>query len=97
MSLESLKEKYPLTYSKPMSCGYWCPEEWEPIIENLSEKIEKHLEQNPELQNGFSVDQVKEKFGGFRYYITGGDETIEEYITHAELEIVSLRNNNCMK
>lgn len=45
------------------NAGYWCPEEWEPFIVELDEKLAK-------IDPDYKVDQVKEKFGGLRYYIS---------------------------
>lgn len=90
---EAYREKYPLTYAKRIRCGFFCPDEWTPAIEDLSEKIESHLKENPNLVEGFSVDQVKEKFGGLRFYVSGSDETIDNLIIEAEREVARIEKD----
>lgn len=44
-----------------------CPKQWYPIIVECHRKL---LELDPH----YTVDQVKEKFGGLRYYFSMSDE-----------------------
>lgn len=81
-------KKYPLTYGLGVSCGFWSPIEWDAIISRLSERIERYLEENPIPE--FRVDQVKEKFGGLRFYVNVSNEVIDQYILEAEREVESL-------
>ena len=83
-----LTEKYPLVYSKGIRCGAYFPEEWLQIIEELSQKISQELMINP--SEDFSVDQIKEKFGGLRYYVSGGSDLIEGFISEAENKVFEL-------
>lgn len=90
--LQHLTEKYPNVYSKGIRCGAYFPDEWLPIIEKLSEKISNEL-----IGSGieeFSVDQIKEKFGGLRYYVSGSNETIDQFIVEAENKVYELENKN---
>ncbi len=57
---------------------------WYNLLDKLSKKISEHLKKNP--IEGFYVQQVKEKFGGLRYYTSSYDEVIEKMITEAEHE-----------
>ena len=55
---------------------------WFPIVEELSEKIHEYT-----IANGLEpivIQQIKEKFGGFRFYYMGGDENIDLMVREAE-------------
>lgn len=52
---------------------------WNSIIWRLTEAIEK---EKPHKE--FEITQIKEKFGGLRYYITSGSEKIFKLIDKAE-------------
>lgn len=43
---------------------------WQPLIDELDAQLRV-------LDAGYSVDQIKEKFGGLRYYITPSADTDE--------------------
>jgi len=83
-----LKAKYPRVYSHPIRCGFYCPADWMEVIDRLSSRIESHLALHPEID--FSVDQVKEKFWGLRFYVSGSDEVIDQYIIDAEVAVDEL-------
>ena len=83
-----LTEKYPNVYAKGIRCGAYFPDEWLPIIEELSQKISQELMINP--NEDFSVDQIKEKFGGLLYYVSGGSDVIERFISKAESNVYEL-------
>jgi hypothetical protein len=51
-----------------MAFGFACHDGWFNLIWELSEAIEKELENDPEIKKDFEVIQVKEKFGGLRFY-----------------------------
>jgi len=82
-----LLEKYPKLYrqhSLPMTqtCMCWlfeCGDGWFQIIDDLSKKI---TELDPDVQ----AAQVKEKFGGLRFYIDGGSDKVHKLIEEAEEE-----------
>lgn len=48
-------------------CGFHCPPGWLPAVERLTELLERI--------GGVRCVQVKEKFGGLRYYVESEDET----------------------
>jgi ribosomal protein L37AE/L43A len=52
---------------------------WLQIIDDLSRKI---TELDPDVQ----ASQVKEKFGGLRFYIDGGSDEVHKLIEEAEEE-----------
>lgn len=63
----------------PISFGFECNKGWYPMIMELIEKIAK-LDTDKELR----IFQIKEKFGGLRFYIEGGTskeiyDLIDEY------------------
>jgi hypothetical protein len=76
--------------------GVECEDGWYSIIDSLCSEITKHLklvnEQNdsdPDLKRRNAkfickVVQIKEKFGGLRFYIDGGDDHIYKIIEKAE-------------
>ena len=59
---------------------------WEPILRRLSEKVlAEYLTWPSEQQALFQVVQVKEKFGGLRYYFDGAStEAISQAVSEAE-------------
>lgn len=90
----TLVERYPDVFkqmesSLPMPYylfGFECGEGWYDIIERLAAKINFELEEDPALNDLFYVTQVKEKFGGLRFYVTGATEPIWDAIGEAERE-----------
>lgn len=72
----------PLTESL-MAFGFECGDGWYDLLHSLCVDIKKILTQHPELV-GFKVIQVKEKFGGLRFYISGGSDEIWKRIDQAE-------------
>ena len=58
---------------------------WLGIVDDLCTKIEQVLAGMPEeTRTGFFAQQVKEKFGGLRFYTTYVSDEIEELISEAE-------------
>lgn len=51
--------------------GWWADDIWYPIIKQLDEDIAA-------LVPDYSLDQLKEKFGGLRYYVSLPDHTSAE-------------------
>ena len=88
VSLSEMEERYPLVYGAGVYCGFWVPAEWSDIICELSSRISEYLESH--TLEDFRVAQVKEKFGGLRFYVDGGNEIIEGYIRDAEDAVSSL-------
>lgn len=83
-----LRRKYPRVYEKDIRCGFYIPSEWYGIVDDLSSRIESYLSLHPEID--FSVDQVKEKFWGLRFYVSVSDPVIDGYILDAEREVKKL-------
>ena len=76
---EKLVEKYPTLYSgyggditkTCMGWGMECDDGWFELLDELSEKLEPY---------NVVASQVKEKFGGLRFYIESCDEDIYDIV-----------------
>jgi hypothetical protein len=94
-----LQNKYPKIFKKseyetePMDLwGFECNDGWFEIIDTLCSRIQKHVDrrisniQDPEEAENLQVvaQQVKEKFGGLRFYYRGGDNVIGGMLQMAE-------------
>jgi hypothetical protein len=84
-----LTEKHPLMFAKPYG-GIAVGTGWWPIIEKLCDNIQHHTdwwnknrETRPVVEQ-VVVEQIKEKFGGLRFYYQGGDDTIAGMVRMAE-------------
>lgn len=87
--LSGIHESVENNHSPIAYFGIECGDGWYSIIDSLCNEIDKHLklvnEQNDNKPNlTCSAVQIKEKFGGLRFYIDGGDEHIYELIKKAE-------------
>lgn len=58
------------------------PSDWD--IERAEEAMENVINITPKV-NWIHVEQIKEKFGGLRFYYQGGDEHISGMVTMAEV------------
>lgn len=90
---DKLCKKYPKIFadryaSMQTTCMCWgfdCNDGWYWLIDNLCNTIQNYIDQNQHLNISQVVaTQVKEKFGGLRFYINGGDEHIDGIIWLAE-------------
>lgn len=88
-------KKYPLCFKTPGTCigfGVECGRGWYPLLERLLSKIESRLESLAPSVNdsydgsGFSIDQIKEKYGTLRFYVSGASKEIYDMIHAAEKE-----------
>jgi hypothetical protein len=66
-----------------MSWGFTCGDGWYEIIYELCERIEPLVAGLDDGGLAFQVVQVKEKFGGLRFYVEGSSEEIEAAIHSA--------------
>lgn len=83
---ERLEKSYPKMYGGKYG-GFAVGKGWYPIIERLSASIQQHIEwknKDSEVCPQVIVEQVKEKFGGLRFYYQGGDEYIAGLVSMAE-------------
>lgn len=71
---DSLLDKYEIKYPR---CGFDLPSGWVKLVDELIPKL---------ITAGWDKDlhQVKEKFGGLRFYIGEGSEEVNRLINEAE-------------
>ena len=90
--VDGLKTKYPKMFERPYG-GVCVGEGWWPIIEALCNQIHHHVKWKQEQKEKYSrgdgcpdvvVSQIKEKFGGLRFYYEGGDECVDGMVRMAE-------------
>jgi hypothetical protein len=86
---KQMEERFPKMFSEPYG-GFCVDEGWWPILTNLCANIQSHTdwwnknrETRPVVEQ-VVVQQIKEKFGGLRFYYEGGDDTIRGMVTMAE-------------
>ncbi|MHA1839910.1 MAG: hypothetical protein ACTSYO_08170 [Candidatus Ranarchaeia archaeon] len=72
-----------------MMFGISIDDGWFDIIYRLSSKIEQYNQVLPEAERIFVV-QIKEKFGGLRFYTNGAPKLICNFISEAEAEAVKI-------
>jgi hypothetical protein len=89
---EALVHDFPNLYrdrcgDKNVTCMYWgfdVGDGWEPIIRNLSERLEIIiLSLAEEIRPQYAAFQVKEKFGVLRYYLINSTAEMDEAISDA--------------
>ncbi len=87
-----MEEKYPKMFADQYG-GFAVGIGWWPILETLCHQIHHHVEwkqnQLEKYQRGQGcpdvvVRQIKEKFGGLRFYYDGGDDTVDGMVRMAE-------------
>jgi hypothetical protein len=81
-----MEEAYPKMFSNPYG-GFAVGAGWYPILEKLCANIQHHI--NWKEKQGKDcpqvvVEQIKEKFGGLRFYYQGGDDEIHGMVRMAE-------------
>lgn len=75
-TVEEVMAKYPALYER---CYISCGDGWAKLLDVLSEGVSR-------LGEGMAPVQVKEKFGGLRYYMGETSDAIEMLIAGAEQE-----------
>lgn len=90
--VEDLEKKFPNLFTQPYG-GVCVGEGWWPIIGALCSQIDSHVkwkqEQKEKYGNGdgcpdVTIRQIKEKFGGLRFYYDGGDDMVDGMVRMAE-------------
>jgi hypothetical protein len=74
--------------------GFCVSEGWWPVLANLCASIQHHIDWKNRLSEVVPqvvVGQIKEKFGGLRFYYSGGDDEISGMVSMAE----AWANNTC--
>lgn len=64
--------------------GLWVGKGWQPIIISLCAHIQSHIDHSKTPIEQVVVAQIKEKFGGLRFYYDGGDQYISGLASMAE-------------
>ena len=93
---KKLIEAFPLLYrdrhasmrTTAMCWGFSCNDGWFDIIWDLSSKLEpllqKFHDEYPDIESPPRASQVKEKFGGLRFYMTTASDEMYDLIAEAE-------------
>jgi len=89
---EDWKKRFPLCFEREGCCMAFGIEHgggWNTIVEELLQKIETQLAEKyaagfRDPDYGFQIDQIKEKFGTLRFYVSGADDQIFRWIVDAE-------------
>jgi len=67
--------------------------EYFPVSEGWRSLVTKLCKDIIDIDNTIEVVQVKEKFGGLRFYIYGGNDKVYELIKKAEAESLTICEN----
>jgi hypothetical protein len=77
---QKLLDKYPKLFSNQQFWGFECGDGWYDILDHLCGAISQYTYDADDLY----VDQIKEKFGRLRFYLSREDDVIHGMITLAE-------------
>jgi hypothetical protein len=83
---KKMEEAYPKMFANPYG-GFAVGAGWYPILERLCANIQHHIDWKEKQGNAIPqvvVAQIKEKFGGLRFYYDGGDDEIRGMVRMAE-------------
>ena len=80
-TIEQLEARYP-EFFRDVYCGNFCPEAWLPLVDKLCGLLQHHMKHRGDPLNFLEVSQVKEKYGGLRFYYhySGTSTNVEGYI-----------------
>lgn len=90
--VKGMEAKFPEMFASPYG-GFAVGKGWLPILEKLCDNIQSHIDWKNEQYHKYNrgepvtqvtVAQIKEKFGGLRFYYDGGDEQIYGMVRMAE-------------
>ena len=84
--VKQMEETFPKMFSNPYG-GFAVGEGWWPILEKLCDNIQRHIDWKEKQGKDCPqvvVEQIKEKFGGLRFYYQGGDEYIDGLVVMTE-------------
>ena len=77
---QKLLDKYPKLFSNQQFWGFECGDGWYDILDNLCGAITQYTHDPDEVY----VDQIKEKFGRLRFYLSREDDVMHGMVTLAE-------------
>lgn len=80
-----IQHRFPLLYREKLVWGFECGDGWADLLQKLSAKLEKLIAKLPPAQQAetYAV-QVKQKFGGLRFYLVAPSEAMWHAILTAE-------------
>jgi hypothetical protein len=81
-----MEETYPKMFEGKYG-GFAIGKGWYPILETLCANIQSHIDWRVKQGQDIAqveVNQIKEKFGGLRFYYSGGDDEISGMVRMAE-------------
>ena len=87
------QNRYKSMQETAMCWGFECGDGWYNILNSLCANIQSHIDWKQEQKEKYNrgdgcpqvvVDQVKEKFGGLRFYYHGGDDVVDGMVRMAE-------------
>lgn len=81
-----MEKSYPKMFEGKYG-GFAVGKGWYPILERLCRNIQQHIEwknRESEVVPQVVVEQIKEKFGGLRFYYRGGDAEVSGMVRMAE-------------
>jgi len=84
---KQMEQRFPMMFAGKYG-GFACGEGWWPILEKLCSNIQNHIDwknKQSEVVPQVTVAQIKEKFGGLRFYYDGGDDHINGMVQMAEV------------
>lgn len=86
---EKMETRFPKMFAGQYG-GFAVGAGWWPIIESLCANIQSHIDwwntnrkERPVVEQ-VVVEQIKEKFGGLRFYYQGGDDNVHGMVRMAE-------------
>ena len=84
-----MEARFSKMFARPYG-GFAVDKGWWPIIESLCANIQHHIDwwntnrkERPVIEQ-VVIEQIKEKFGGLRFYYQGGDDAIRGMVRMAE-------------
>ena len=83
---KKMETAYPKMFAEPYG-GFAVGAGWYPILETLCANIQSHIDWRVKQGKDIAqveVSQIKEKFGGLRFYYSGGDDEISGMVRMAE-------------
>ena len=81
--LPILRDRYPKLFSSEHLREIACYPGWLSLLHDLCLRLQTYLDTNPGIPQ-VVVLQVKEKYGGLRFYIAGGDQFCRVTVDTAE-------------
>lgn len=79
-----MQERFPKMFDGQYG-GFACGVGWWPMLEHLCGVIQSHIDHKKGACEQVKVEQVKEKFGSLRFYVSGGDDYTDGAISLAEI------------